>query len=125
MDAEGCSEARLRDADTLREVCRQIIADLDLRVVGEPLWHQFPPPGGVTGIFLLTESHLACHTYPEHGLATFNLYCCRMRPQWPWQERLNKMLGAARVRVRFAARGAGVESRAAAFEIGLPEGVEL
>lgn len=106
VDAEGCSPERLRDLQTLRAVCEQIISELDLRVVGEAQWHQFPSPGGVTGLFLLTESHLACHTYPESAIATFNLYCCNTRPQWQWQERLAQMLGARRVTVRFAERGA-------------------
>ena len=44
--------------------------------------------GGITGLLLLTESHLACHTFPERGFAAFNLYCCRPREDWPWPERL-------------------------------------
>jgi S-adenosylmethionine decarboxylase len=93
--------------DVLRRVCEQIMTHLGLHVVGDGLWHQFPPPGGVTGLYLLTESHLACHTYPENGVATFNLYCCRPRPAWAWEARLRELLGAARVTVRSAARGAG------------------
>jgi S-adenosylmethionine decarboxylase len=107
VDAEGCRAELLQDLPTLRRVCEQIIGHLDLHVIGEGLWHQFPAPGGVTGLFLLTESHLACHTYPESGLATFNLYCCRPRPCWPWQDRLSQLLGAERVTVRATCRGAG------------------
>lgn len=106
VDAEGCSAERLRDIEAVRNVCEAVIADLGLRVVGEPMWHQFPQPGGVTGLYLLTESHLACHTFPETGLATFNLYCCRPRPAFAWDERLSALLGASRVTVRTAARGA-------------------
>jgi S-adenosylmethionine decarboxylase len=69
------------------------------------LWHQFPQPGGVTGLYLLSESHLACHTFPETRLATFNLYCCRARPPFEWEARLQAMLGATRVTVRTAVRG--------------------
>ena len=105
VDAEGCSAELLRDEQTIRRVCDLIISDLKLEVVGQGMWHKFPPPGGVTGLFLLTESHLACHTYPEVGTATFNLYCCRPRPDWPWEERLAEMLSASRVRVRFTVRG--------------------
>ena len=107
VDAEGCLPELLSDVGAVRRVCEQIIADLDLRVIGEAAWHEFPQPGGVTGLFLLTESHLACHTYPESGIATFNLYCCRERPDWPWAERLRESLGATLVTVRFAHRGAG------------------
>ena len=56
---------------------------------------------------LLTESHLCCHTYPESGVATFNLYCCRERPRWPWAEVLADVLRARRVEVRAHARGGG------------------
>jgi S-adenosylmethionine decarboxylase len=61
--------------------------------------------GGVTGMLLLTESHLACHTFPERGYASFNLYCCRPRDEWPWPERLAESLGARRVEVRSFMRG--------------------
>ena len=105
VDAEGCSAEALRDIETLRRVCDTVIRDLTLQVVGEPQWHQFPQPGGVTGLYLLTESHFACHTYPETGIATFNLYCCKTRPEWRWEAKLTELLGAKRVRVRGASRG--------------------
>jgi S-adenosylmethionine decarboxylase len=108
VDAEGCSAESLNDLEMIRRVCERLIAELGLRVIGQGHWHKFAGPGGVTGLFLLTESHLACHTYPEIGVATFNLYCCRPRPDWPWQERLVEMLGATQVTVRRAARGAQV-----------------
>jgi S-adenosylmethionine decarboxylase len=112
VDAKGCSAEALCDIETIRRVCDQVIRDLALQVVGEPQWHQFPQPGGVTGLYLLTESHLACHTYPETGIATFNLYCCKTRPEWRWENKLTELLGATRVQVRFTRRGeeAGIES---------------
>jgi S-adenosylmethionine decarboxylase len=104
IDATGCSAEALRDLENLRAVFRRVIVELNLQVVGEAAWQKFPPPGGVTGLALLTESHLTCHTYPEFGVATFNLYCCRKRPAWPWEERLSEMLGAQEVRVRVLQR---------------------
>lgn len=109
VDAEGCRPEALQDPGLLRRLCGRIIEELDLQVVGEGIWHQFPGPAGVTGLFLLTESHLACHTYPETGLATFNLYCCRARPDWPWRATLTERLGAGAVRVRRVLRGTGRE----------------
>ncbi|MDQ5839459.1 MAG: S-adenosylmethionine decarboxylase [Acidobacteriota bacterium] len=100
IEAAGCDAGRLRDVESLRAVFARAVAELGLRVVGEQLWHKFPGEGGVTGLAMLTESHLACHTYPEFGTATFNLYCCRERPAWAWEERLGEMLGARDVCVR-------------------------
>ena len=108
IEASGCDAGALRDVERLRGVFARAIRELGLYVVGEQLWHKFPGEGGATGLALLTESHLACHTYPEFGVATFNLYCCRERPEWPWRERLREMLGATEVSVR------NVERRAAA-----------
>ena len=104
IDASGCSPEILRDTNALRHMFDCIINDLNLQVVGEQMWHSFPSPGGVTGLALLTESHLACHTYPEFRTATINLYCCRERAEWPWAERLDEMLGAQSVTVRVSHR---------------------
>ena len=106
IEASGCDAEALRDVGRLREVFARAVSELDLRVVGEPLWHKFPGEGGATGLAMLTESHLACHTYPEFRAATFNLYCCRERPEWPWAERLREMLGAETVSVRSVRRRA-------------------
>lgn len=100
IEATGCETERLRDINLLSKLFQRIISDLNLQVVGEPVWHRFPTPGGVTGFALLSESHLACHTYPEYDLATVNLYCCRERPEWNWGEGLRELLGATDVRVR-------------------------
>ena len=69
------------------------------------VWHKFDGEGGVTGLIALTESHLACHTYPEYGTATFNLYCCRTRPEWNWEAELKTALGATEVNVQKIERG--------------------
>jgi len=105
IDAQGCSSDLLGDISAMNRVCERILSDLDLHVVGQGVWHVFPSPGGITGLYLLTESHLACHTYPETGIATFNLYCCRPRPAWPWEEALRETLAARRVYVRSFGRG--------------------
>ena len=110
IDARGCEAARIADLRRMRELCEQIIRELELKVIGGGQWHQFDGPGGVTGLYLLTESHLACHTYPELGVATFNLYCCRPRLPWPWEARLREALGATGVSVRFITRQAGDRS---------------
>jgi S-adenosylmethionine decarboxylase len=106
VEASGCDAAALRDAGRLREVFVRVVYELGLSIVGEPQWHTFPGEGGVTGLLMLTESHLACHTYPEFGVATFNLYCCRERPAWAWSERLRELIGAREVRVRSVSREA-------------------
>lgn len=104
IEASGCNADSLRDESVIREVFSAVMGDLGLRSVGS-VWHKFPGEGGVTGLVALTESHLACHTYPEHGTATFNLYCCRTRPEWDWKPELRTRLGAEVVSVTRIERG--------------------
>ena len=105
VEAAGCGEDALRDVALLDGLFAAVIRELDLHPLHDPKWHVFPGAGGVTGFVMLTESHLTCHTYPEHGVATINLYCCRRRDEWPWRERLADLLGATEVRVRQLERG--------------------
>jgi S-adenosylmethionine decarboxylase len=104
IEANGCDSAALRDEALIRSIMSRVIEDLGLKSIGD-VWHKFPGEGGVTGMIALTESHLACHTYPEHEIATFNLYCCRTRPEWNWQEQLTELLGATSVNVTKIERG--------------------
>ncbi len=105
VEAKNCNENILRDEQTLIRVFNAIIKDLGLKTLSKDIWHKFPGEGGVTGLVALTESHLACHTYPEHKIATFNLYCCKERPEWNWKEKLSEMLEAEEVSVTKIERG--------------------
>jgi S-adenosylmethionine decarboxylase len=105
VDAFACDAGLLRDRERVVGLLERVVADCDLRVVGAPAVHAFPAPGGVTALFLLAESHLACHTFPESGVATINLYCCRARSAPDWRALVGDALGAARVTVRVIARG--------------------
>ena len=105
VDAYGCDPERLRSLPALAQVFDRAVQEIGLKPLRPPVWHAFPAPGGVTGFLLLTESHLAVHTFPERGFAAFDLYCCRERPDWGWAARLAELVGASEVVVRRIARG--------------------
>jgi S-adenosylmethionine decarboxylase len=70
----------LTDATRLREVGLRAVVEAGLQPVGA-VFHQFSgqtpdEPGGVTGVVLLAESHLALHTWPELGAVTLDVYVC-------------------------------------------------
>jgi len=78
-DLRGCAIDRLlmTDPDALRDTCLACVQAVGLTAVGE-LFHRFPRPGGVTGVVLLAESHVAVHTWPEIGAATLDVYVCNL-----------------------------------------------
>ncbi len=100
IDAHGCDPAALADLDRLKRLFARLVEGMSLHPVGEPLWHQFPHTGGITGLCLLSESHLACHTFPEHGTLCLNVFCCRPRPDWDFEAELRGALGASEVGIR-------------------------
>jgi len=100
VEAFGCDAACLTSRDALAALVGDVVASLALRPVAPAVWHQFPPPGGITGMVLLAESHLALHTFPEHGSLTLNLFCCAPREEWEWDAGLARHVGAREVRVR-------------------------
>ena len=60
--------------EALRDLCLRCAASSGMTIVGDS-FHQFMPQG-VTGTVLLAESHLAVHTWPEHGFVTIDVYVC-------------------------------------------------
>jgi S-adenosylmethionine decarboxylase proenzyme len=81
-DLGGCEPgaAWMREPEALRRVCRAAVEASGLSPVGE-LFHRFEAApdgsaGGVTGVVLLAESHLAVHTWPESGVVTLDAFVC-------------------------------------------------
>jgi S-adenosylmethionine decarboxylase len=106
VDATGCEAQKLASVETLQALFDAAVTELGLKPLRPALWEKFPPPGsGVTGVLLLRESHLACHSFPEHGVLAVNLYCCRPRERWNWERKLAEIVGAKQVSVRTLERG--------------------
>ena len=78
-DLAGCDATQplTHAPEALRTLCLGAVAAAGLQAVGE-VFHRFPAPGGVTGVVLLAESHLAVHTWPELGAVTLDVYVCNL-----------------------------------------------
>ena len=105
VEAFGCRPEALRSEEALRALFDRAVSELSLKPLGPAAFHLFPPPGGITGVLLLAESHLTCHTFPETRYAALDLYCCRPRPRWDFAARCRELLGAQRTRVVEVRRG--------------------
>ena len=77
----------MTDPSSLRQLCLSVVEQAGLLAVGE-LFHGFGSAaplepdrlvqGGVTGVVLLAESHLAVHTWPELLGVTLDVYVCNV-----------------------------------------------
>ncbi len=106
MDASGCDAAALKDVRALAALFEELVVSLGLCVIGTPQWHAFGGPGGVTGLAMLSESHLAIHTFPEHRYAALSIYSCSRRPTPDLEALVKKHLRCADVTLRSLPREA-------------------
>ena len=107
VDAAGCDASALTSVAVLRELFDRIILQLDLHPIHDPQFHVFPAPGGITGFVMLSESHLACHTFPEFGSLCLNLFCCEPRAQWDFEKHLAALFSATSIQIRIITREYG------------------
>jgi len=64
----------LKYLNTVTLILDKIVEKFSLNVVNKAL-HQFEP-FGVTGVYVLSESHLSIHTFVEEQKAAIDLYTC-------------------------------------------------
>ena len=74
MDLWECNPELLKRKEDVERIMVEAAqrADADIR---EVVFHQFEPDG-VSGIVVISESHLSIHTFPEHGYASVDVYTC-------------------------------------------------
>lgn len=112
LDLYGCEPAILNDAEYLQQLFKQTAIDLECTVV-EEVFHHFAPHG-VSGMVVIAESHLAIHTWPEHGYAAVDLFTCNETTDLPeLVDLLRDRLQASEVHFHEQARGVMTAQRRA------------
>ena len=70
----GVEPEKISFVDTIKETMERVAEESGLTTI-RGFFHQFQPQG-VTGIILLSESHLSIHTWPEHSLVNLDIFTC-------------------------------------------------
>lgn len=73
----GCDRERLADLDFIRNHMLAAAQACGATVITHS-FHHFAPLG-VSGVVIISESHLAIHTWPEHSFAAVDLFTCGER----------------------------------------------
>jgi S-adenosylmethionine decarboxylase proenzyme len=74
VDMYGCNYDRLNNPLALQYCMTKAAENAGAAVLGTK-YHWFAPQG-VTGVVLLSESHLSIHTWPESNFATLDVFTC-------------------------------------------------
>lgn len=103
-DFRGVAADRLTDAEALQA---QLIAAAKAggAQVLSAHFHHFGEGAGVTGVVMLSESHISIHSWPEHGFAALDIFMCGAAQPELALASLRDALAPATVKVTSVARG--------------------
>lgn len=82
--------------DSIEQIAQKLIIGLDLHVVNE-MSHSFDPEG-ITLAYILSESHLLIHTWPEMGIIHIDLVTCSYKSKEDFENSLNKALSEKNIK---------------------------
>ena len=74
LELKDCNLEVLNDLDYIRECLHDTAETIGATVVNEA-FYRFSPHG-VSGVVIISESHLCIHTWPEHGYAAVDVFTC-------------------------------------------------
>lgn len=77
----GCDLERINDKEFLRDALLEAARRAHATIVTD-VFHAFNPHG-ISGVVVIAESHIAVHTWPEHGCVAIDIFSCgeSMRPE--------------------------------------------
>jgi len=103
VDAWGCTPSRINDPRCVEAALRQAVKDGGATLI-DLCTHEFSPQG-VTATATLAESHIAIHTWPEHGYFAADLFFCGSLDPKKGVPAILAALGATKHRLREIERG--------------------
>lgn len=103
-EIHGCPFEVLNNVGKVEEIMVRAALEAGAEV-REVVFHKFSPQG-VSGVVVISESHLAIHTWPELGYAAVDVFTCGDKVD-PWDacNYLAEMFGATSVDAKETQRG--------------------
>ena len=105
LDLYGCSAELLHDPLTVEAILLEAADAMGATVVTSN-FHHFSPLG-VSGVVVIQESHLAIHTWPEHGYCAVDIFTCGEIDLAAGVALVSERFGAGRRELRELVRGGG------------------
>ena len=107
LDVAGAPFEALDDAALVERLLVDAAKAMGAKVLGIHI-HRLAPQG-VSGVVVISESHLTIHTWPERGEAAVDLFTCGDRARARCAvDGLAKAFGAARATVEERVRGVDI-----------------
>ena len=109
-DLYDVASDRLVDGGLLADCLIDAARRGGMKPIGRPVLHRFDG-GGLTGYLLLSESHIAFHTYPEYRYIALDIFSCGGGDSKAAFSVFLAALEPGRERITMAPRGAEISYR--------------
>ena len=82
LDCYGAKKELLESTELISKFLYELPEKIGMHRLSEPFVTYYdgdgkPEDRGVTGFVIICESHISCHTYPEKGFVTIDVYSCK------------------------------------------------
>ena len=109
VEVSGCNPDVLNDLDRVKEILRESALQANAEILN---WRfTILLLRGVSGVVVISESHLSIHTWPEYGYAALDVYTCEKRPihggPWSMLLRSSRQRQSSRLRLLVDRRSRG------------------
>lgn len=74
VEASGCDPEIIKSVDKVQQILVKAAEIAEAQVWSISV-NRFPPQG-VSGVIVISESHISTHTWPEYGYAALDFYTC-------------------------------------------------
>ena len=104
IELYACKGKTFQTTDQVRKAMLRCAEAAGITVLNQ-LFHAFSPHG-VSGVLVISESHIAVHTWPEHGYIAVDLFSCNLQVDAEtFIAACRKAFGAGRHEVKLVLRG--------------------
>ncbi len=109
IDGFGGNPAQLSDVELVRNLLDRYPDEIGMTKISEP--HCFEYRGdkaedwGVSGFVLIAESHIAIHTFPDHGQVWVDIFSCKGFDEIPAIDRMVEAFSLRDTRIHKLERG--------------------
>jgi len=109
IDGFGGNPAHLANEGLVRHLLDRYPGEIGMTKISEPHVFEYhgdkPDDWGVSGFVLIAESHIAVHTFPEHGQVWVDIFSCKGFDDTPAIQRIVDAFDLRSTRIHKLERG--------------------
>ncbi len=81
LDCYGCDKKKLEDVNFISKFLDELPSSIGMTKIMPPYTFRYsglkPEDWGISGVVLIAESHISCHTFPDKGYVTIDIFSCK------------------------------------------------